>query len=70
MTTRRATFALPALVLGLATAPAWGNATITILNADGANEGFNDPTPAAPVGGNPRSSFRGSRRPVRPVSDR
>ena len=28
-------------------------ATITILNADGAGEGFNDPTPAAPVGGNP-----------------
>ncbi len=28
-------------------------ATITILNADGAGEGFNDATPAAPVGGNP-----------------
>src|SRR5215831_6672793 len=27
-------------------------ATITIINADGANEGFNDPTPVAPVGGN------------------
>jgi len=57
VTTRRATFALPALVLGLATAPAWGNATITILNADGANEGFNDPTPAAPVGGNPGTTI-------------
>lgn len=27
-------------------------ATITIVNLDGANEGFNDPTPATPVGGN------------------
>jgi hypothetical protein len=46
--------ALGALViaacLGAATvAPA---ATITIVNADGAGEGFNDPTPASPVGGN------------------
>jgi hypothetical protein len=29
-----------------------GGATITIINLDGAGEGFNDPTPAAPVGGN------------------
>ncbi len=28
-------------------------ATITILNVDGPGEGFNDPRPAAPVGGNP-----------------
>jgi hypothetical protein len=28
-------------------------ATIIIVNNDGAGEGFNDPTPAAPVGGNP-----------------
>jgi hypothetical protein len=27
--------------------------TISILNADGPDEGFNDPTPAEPVGGNP-----------------
>ena len=27
-------------------------ATITIVNLDGASEGFNDPTPATPVGGN------------------
>ncbi|HEU4930091.1 MAG TPA: PA domain-containing protein, partial [Candidatus Krumholzibacteria bacterium] len=32
-------------------------ATITILNADGAGEGFNDPTPAAPVGGNPGTTI-------------
>ena len=29
------------------------SATITIVNLDGPGEGFNDPTPAAPVGGNP-----------------
>src|SRR5262245_41268522 len=38
-------FALPA--------PAAASAHITVVNADGPNEGFNDPTPAAPVGGNP-----------------
>ncbi|MDX1997151.1 MAG: PA domain-containing protein [Thermoanaerobaculia bacterium] len=45
------------LVLGLAAllvaAPAFAAATITIVNVDGPGEGFNDPTPAAPVGGNP-----------------
>ncbi|HEV7668759.1 MAG TPA: PA domain-containing protein [Thermoanaerobaculia bacterium] len=42
------------LVLGLAAtfAPA-GATTFVIVNNDGAGEGFNDPTPAAPVGGNP-----------------
>jgi hypothetical protein len=28
-------------------------ATITVVNVDGPGEGFNDPTPVAPVGGNP-----------------
>lgn len=43
-----------ALVLGLAlTASAAFAVTITIVNVDGAGEGFNDPTPTAPVGGNP-----------------
>ncbi|HZM14854.1 MAG TPA: PA domain-containing protein [Candidatus Krumholzibacteria bacterium] len=32
-------------------------ATITIVNTDGLNEGFNDPTPAAPVGGNPGTTI-------------
>ncbi len=43
---------LPALVLvaSLSTAQA---ATIVIVNNDGPGEGFNDPTAAAPVGGNP-----------------
>jgi hypothetical protein len=42
------------LSAGLATAAmqAEAAATIQILNLDGAGEGFNDPTPAAPVGGN------------------
>jgi PA domain-containing protein len=33
--------------------PAFAAATIIIVNVDGANEGFNDPTPVAPIGGNP-----------------
>jgi hypothetical protein len=32
---------------------ALAGATITVVNVDGPGEGFNDPTPAAPVGGNP-----------------
>jgi hypothetical protein len=32
---------------------AYGAATITIINNDGAGEGFNDPTAVAPIGGNP-----------------
>ena len=46
---------LPALTLALAlpcTFTAARAATITIVNLDGAGEGFNDPTAAAPVGGN------------------
>jgi PA domain len=43
--------ALAAVVV--APAPAAANAHITVVNADGPNEGFNDPTPAAAVGGNP-----------------
>lgn len=34
------------------TGAAWSAATITIVNGDGANVGFNDPTVVAPVGGN------------------
>ena len=44
--------ALVAFVLA-APRPAAADAHITVINADGPNEGFNDPTPAAPVGGNP-----------------
>jgi len=37
----------------LALSPAASRAGFVIVNTDGAGEGFNDPTPAAPVGGNP-----------------
>ncbi len=53
---KRASFSAPALVAAVlcaAPAIAHANATITIINADGPGEGFNDPTPIAPVGGNP-----------------
>src|SRR5262245_31900077 len=40
-----------AAALGISSA-SFGAATITILNNDAAGEGFNDPTAAAPVGGN------------------
>lgn len=36
---------------------ALGAATITVVNVDGPNEGFNDPTPVAPVGGNPGTTI-------------
>jgi hypothetical protein len=35
--------------------------TITIVNNDGAGEGFNDPTPVAPVGGNPGTTLGAQR---------
>lgn len=37
----------------LGAAPAIAGAQFIIVNTDGPGEGFNDPTPAAPVGGNP-----------------
>ena len=48
---------LPALVIGLtvalfASSEVFGQATIVILNGDAAGVGFNDTTPATPVGGN------------------
>ncbi len=36
-------------------------ATITVVNMDGAGEGFNDPTPVAPVGGNPGTTLGAQR---------
>ncbi len=45
----------------LALAPVADAATITIVNLDAAGEGFNDPTPVAPVGGNPGTT-RGAQR--------
>ena len=50
--TRILPLALAGAVLAMP-APAAASAHIAINNVDGPNEGFNDPTPAAPVGGNP-----------------
>jgi hypothetical protein len=55
------------LVLGLAvllvpTRPASAEATLTIQNADAAGEGFNDATPATPVGGNAGTTLGEQRR--------
>lgn len=36
-------------------------ATISVVNNDGPGEGFNDPTPAAPVGGNPGTTVGAQR---------
>lgn len=47
--------ALAALVV--ATAVPLQAATITLVNHDGPGEGFNDPTPVAPVGGNPGTTL-------------
>jgi hypothetical protein len=49
------------MLLMLAVASISNAATIVILNNDGAGEGFNDPTPAAPVGGNPGTTVGAQR---------
>ena len=36
-------------------------ATISVINDDGAGEGFNDPTAVAPVGGNPGATLGAQR---------
>jgi hypothetical protein len=41
------------LLIGSLDSTAFASVTINIINTDGAGEGFNDPTAAAPVGGNP-----------------
>lgn len=40
-----------------AAGPAHAVATITVVNLDGAGEGFNDPTPFTPAGGNPATTL-------------
>ena len=52
---------LPVLLALALAAPDARAATITIVNNDGVGEGFNDATPAAPVGGNPGTT-RGAQR--------
>jgi hypothetical protein len=43
--------------LGAVAAPAVEAAVITVINNDNPDEGFNDPTPVAPVGGNPGTTL-------------
>ena len=47
---------LLALLFATAT-PLFAGVTITIQNNDPAGQGFNDPTPAAPIGGNPGTTL-------------
>jgi hypothetical protein len=49
-------------LLALFVAPeAFGKANLVIVNNDGVNEGFNDPAPRAPVGGNPGTTLGAQR---------
>jgi hypothetical protein len=50
---------LAAVTLAAVTLPtgAYAGATIVIQNNDGASEGFNDPTPWSPTGGNPATTL-------------
>src|SRR3989454_10921917 len=48
---------LTTLVVFSFSSSAFGAATIVIQNADGPSTGFNDPTPVAPVGGNPGTTL-------------
>src|SRR5690349_6959223 len=50
-------FLLLSLLVLVAASPALADATIVVVNLDGPGEGFNDPTPAAPVGGNPGTTL-------------
>jgi len=52
----RTALAATALLASLASS-AFASATIVIINLDGPGEGFNDATPAAPVGGNPGTTI-------------
>jgi hypothetical protein len=52
---------LSGVLAGSLIAGAAGATTITIVNLDGAGEGFNDPAPVAPVGGNPGTTIGAQR---------
>lgn len=56
---RRLTFILAlAIAVSAASAPsARAAAAVTIVNNNAPGVGFNDPTPAAPVGGNPGTTL-------------
>ena len=50
-----------AAALWLSMSSAASAATLTIVNIDGPGEGFNDATPATPVGGNPGTTIGAQR---------
>jgi hypothetical protein len=52
---------LPLLAIATLVAPSVHAATITIVNGDGAGEGFNDPTPVSALPGNPMTTLGGQR---------
>lgn len=54
---RRVAVVLSTAALLAVASAAMAAATLTIINFDGAGEGFNDPTPVAPVGGNPGTTL-------------
>lgn len=58
---RRAVLAVSLLVGSAWCATGASAATIHLINRDGPNEGFNDPTPVDPVGGNPGTSIGAQR---------
>lgn len=49
------------IVVLVCSSSAFASLNIIIVNIDGPNEGFNDPTPAAPVGGNPGTTLGAQR---------
>lgn len=57
---KRAALSFVALAVAICAAQV-SAASIRIANNDGANEGFNDPTPATPVGGNPGTTVGAQR---------
>lgn len=61
LTLRRTLVTLGLMAVLFSAAPAFAGATIIINNTDGPGVGFNDPTPVAPVGGNPGTTLGAQR---------
>ena len=62
LVTKFTTIVFTLVAVCVASATAYGQATIVINNNDPANVGFNDPTPVAPVGGNSGTTVGQQRR--------
>lgn len=56
-----ALFAVAAAVTLIPAVPAWAGANIVVFGTDGPGVGVNDPTPVAPVGGNPGTTLGAQR---------